>query len=577
MLGKSSTVDDHAMSACFALSPRFRCAPLLFLFPFVSVLTANAAAAGAPTAVPAPKLVLVLVVDGLPAEQLQRYRAQFGPGGFRRLLDQGASYSNAHQAHGVTVTAVGHAAVLSGAYPYQHGVIGNNWIDPLTGKSVYCTEDSKYSYIGEDTKPADGTSPMRLRVDTLGDQLRYATGNRAKVVAVSGKDRGAILLGGKSGTAYMFMDKSGNFASSTYYMQAHPQWVQRYQAGKPQDAYYGKTWRPLLADSAYVADAADALYPATTASPNQFPFSVYSDNGNPDADYYNRLKASPFLDALTLDFARAAVDGEQLGNNPAGVPDLLGVSLSAHDYVNHAYGPESKMSHDHLQRLDRMLADFLSYLDRKVGADRLLVVLTADHGFPNTPEFANMAHLDAGRVDHVKLVDALNGALSRRYGIARLVIAQSMPNLHLDGAAIDKAGLARSEVEATAARWLSNQEGIAQVFTRSQFDSGATGDTRMGVLMRRGWHRQLSGDLVVVTKPYWYFSTSGSGTSHGSPYAYDTNVPLVLTGRPWIKPGSYGQYAEVVDIAPTLATLLRLRPPAASEGRVLTELLNGPH
>ena len=161
------------------------------------------------------------------------------------------------------------------------------------------------------------------------------------------------------------------------------------------------------------------MYPATTASPNRFPFSYYSDNGAPDGDYYNRLKTSPFLDALTLDFARAAVDGENLGNNPAGVPDLLGVSLSAHDYVNHAYGPESKMSHDHLQRLDRLLADFLSYLDRKVGADRVLVVLTADHGFPNTPEFARSVHGDAGRVDNLKLVDGLNAAMAERFGIAK--------------------------------------------------------------------------------------------------------------------------------------------------------------
>lgn len=568
------------MSAFPAAPPRLRAGLIVFLF---GVLTVHSACATTPApaplmaaSAPAPKLVLVLVVDGLPAEQLQRYRAQFGAGGFRRLLDGGASFSNAHQAHGVTVTAVGHAAILSGAYPYQHGVIGNNWIDPVSKTSVYCTEDSAHTYLGEDTKPGDGTSPMRLRVDTLGDQLRYATGQRAKVIAVSGKDRGAILLGGKSGTAYMYMDKSGNFASSTYYMQAHPQWVQRYQAAKPQDAYYGKSWRPLLADSAYAGDAADDLYPATTSSPNRFPFRYYSDNGAPDGDYYNRLKTSPFLDALTLDFARAAVDGENLGNNPAGVPDLLGVSLSAHDYVNHAYGPESKMSHDHLQRLDRLLADFLSYLDRKVGADRVLVVLTADHGFPNTPEFARSVHGDAGRVDNLKLVDGLNAAMAERFGIAKLVVAQSVPNLPLDYAAIDRAKLQRSEVESTAARWLMAQTGIAQVYTRSQFEAGAVADTRMGLLMRRAWHRELSGDLVLVTRPYWYFSSSASGTSHGSPYAYDTNVPLVLAGRPWIKAGSYGQYAEVVDIAPTLAAILRLRPPAAAEGRVLTELLKTP-
>jgi predicted AlkP superfamily pyrophosphatase or phosphodiesterase len=560
----------------FSLSARRAAAPLLIL---LCVRTADAAPAVAPVLPSLPKLVVVLVVDGLPNEQLQRYRDQFGQGGLRRLIDQGASFSNAHQAHGVTVTAVGHAAILSGAYPYQHGIIANNWIDPVTKQSVYCTEDTAFKYIGEETKPSDGTSPNRLRVDTLGDQLRYATGNRAKVVTVSGKDRGAILLAGKSGTPYMYMDKTGNFASTTFYMQQHPQWVQRYQASKPQDRYYGKTWKPLLADAAYVNDAPDELYPATPSSPNRFPFAFYSDSGATDADYYNRLKTSPFLDELTLDFARAAVEGEQLGSNPAGVPDLLGVSLSAHDYVNHAYGPESKMSHDHLQRLDRMLASFLTYLDGKVGASNFVVVLSADHGFPNTPEFAKTARQDAGRVDGAKLTAALNAALGAKYGNSKLVIAQSVPNLHLDYAAIDKAGLAHADVEHTAAQFLRTQEGVAEVYTRTQFEAGAVGHagtTRIGVLMQRAWNRELSGDLVVVTKPYWFFGSSSSGTSHGSPYAYDTNVPLVLSGAKWIKPGMYGQYAETVDIAPTLAHLLRVRPPAGSEGRVLTELLRTP-
>ena len=542
-----------------------------------AIHTVQAATPTVAVALPAPpKLVVVLVVDGLPNEQLQRYRDQFGQGGLRRLMDQGATFSNAHQAHGVTVTAVGHAAILSGAYPYQHGIIGNNWIDPVTKQSVYCTEDTAYTYIGEETKTGDGTSPNRLRVDTLGDQLRYATGNRAKVIAVSGKDRGAILLAGKSGTPYMYMDKTGNFASTTFYMQQHPQWAQSYAAAKPQDRYYGKTWKPLLADAAYAGDAPDELYPATPSAPNRFPFSYYSDSGDIDAGYYNRLKSSPFLDELTLDFARAAVDGEQLGNNPAGVPDLLGVSLSAHEYVNHAYGPESKMSHDHLQRLDRMLANFMSYLDRKVGAGKVLFVLTADHGFPNTPEFAKTAHQDAGRVDGAKLTAGLNGALAAKYGNPKLVIAQSLPNLHLDYAAIDKLGLARADVERTAAQFLRTQAGVAEVFTRTQFEAGAVGQagtTRMGVLMQRAWNRELSGDLLVVTKPNWLFGSGSTGTSHGSPYAYDTNVPLVISGPTWIKPGHYGQYAETVDIAPTLANLLRVRPPAGAEGRVLTELL----
>lgn len=549
-------------------------AHLLLLISSVTASLAQAAApAAAPTTAAQPKLVLVLVVDGLPNEQVERYREQFGQGGLRRLLEQGASFSDAHQAHGITVTAVGHSAVLTGAYPYQHGVIGNNWIDPVTRQSVYCTEDSNYTYIGEETKASDGTAPTKLRVSTVGDELRYATGQKSKVIAISGKDRGAILLGGKTGTAYMYMDKTGNFASSTFYMKQHPDWVLRYQAGKPQDRYYGKTWTPLLAASAYAGDSSADLTPAKPGVQNTFPFSYYSDSGNLDADYYNRLKTGPYLDELTLDFARAAVSGENLGNNPAGVPDVLGVSLSAHDYVNHAYGPESKMSHDHLQRLDRMLASFFGFLDQKVGMDNVLVVLTADHGFPNVPEFVQTQHLDAQRLDGDKLAAALNQHLAAKFSVDKLVATWSMPNLYFDYARAEKSGVKREELENAAARFLLEQPGMAQVYTRSQLEGGAVNNTRMDLLMRRAWNRQISGDLMVVTKPYWYFGTGSSGTSHGSPYAYDTNVPLIVMGKKWIKPGAYGQYAEVVDIASTLAHLLHVRPPAAAEGRVLVETL----
>ncbi|WP_332852062.1 alkaline phosphatase family protein [Duganella sp. S19_KUP01_CR8] len=544
-----------------------------------SCLALNAAHAAAPAASAAsaqPKLVVVLVVDGLPNEQVLRYRDQFGQGGqggLRRMLDQGASFSNAHQAHGVTVTAIGHSAILTGAYPYVHGIIGNNWIDPVTRKSVYCTEDTHYTYINEETKPSDGTAPTRLKVDTLGDQLRYATGSRSKVVTVSGKDRGAILLAGKTGTAYMYMDKSGNFASSTFYMKAHPAWVQQYQAGKPQDRYYGKSWTALLPESAYAGDADPDLNQVKPGTHNRLPYAYYSESGEIDAGYYNSLKTGPFLDQLTLDFARAAVEGENLGRNPAGVPDLLGVSLSAHDYVNHAFGPESKLSHDHLQRVDRMLGDFFNYLDKRVGMDNVLVVLTADHGFPNTPEFSQTQHIDAQRIDGDKLMNALDKHLSEKFGGAKLLSAWSLPNIHLDYAQIDKSGLKREEVETTAARFLLAQNGIVEAYTRTQLESGAANTTRIATLMRRAWNREASGDLMVVAKPYWYFGTGTSGTSHGSPYAYDTNVPLMIMGKRWIKPGAYGQYAEVVDIAPTLAHLLQVRPPAGAEGRVLTETL----
>lgn len=540
------------------------------------LLTACLAAASVQAATPAPaaapKLVVVLVVDGLPNEQVLRYRDQFGQGGFRRLLDQGAHFSNAHQAHGITVTAVGHAAVLSGAYPSQHGIIGNNWIDPATGESSYCTEDRAHKYIGaEETEAGDGTSPLRLRVSTLGDELRYATGNRAKVVAVSGKDRGAILLAGKSGTAYMYMEKTGNFASSTYYMQQHPAWASDHLAKKPQDRFNGKAWRPLLDDAAYMADASEDIVPLKPGTAARFPFA-YNANGKLDSNYYGGLKTSPALDELTLDFARAAIEGENLGANPAGVTDLLGVSLSAHDYVNHTYGPESKMSHDHLQQLDRMLARFFGYLDQRIGMDNVLVVLTADHGFANVPEFSRTRGIDAQRLDSKRLAAGLNEHLALATPNQKLVRKSMGPHLYLDYAAAAKAGLQRADLENAAARFLLEQPGVAEVFTRTQMENGAPA-TRMGTLMRRAWNRHLSGDLMIVAKPFWIMGSEKTGTTHGSPYAYDTNVPLMLMGPRWFHAGSYGEYAEVVDIAPTLAHLLGLRPPAASEGRVLTETL----
>jgi predicted AlkP superfamily pyrophosphatase or phosphodiesterase len=551
----------------FRPSPR-----MLVLLAATCLASAALQAAPAVTAPGAPKLVVVLVVDGLPNEQVQRYRAQFGQGGFRRLLDNGAWYGDAHQAHGITVTAIGHAAILTGAYPYQHGIIGNNWIDQASGASVYCTDDTSNTYIGEETKADDGTSPRRLRVNTLGDELRYSNGNLSKVVTVSGKDRGAILLGGKTGTAYMYMEKSGNFASSTYYMAQHPAWATSFNAKKPADRYYGKTWRPLLDDAAYAGDANEDLVPLKKDVQARFPFSYYSESGKPDADYYKRLKTSPALDELTLEFAQAAVEGENLGRNPAGVTDILGVSMSAHDYVNHTYGPESKMSHDHLQRLDRMLANFFGFLDQRVGLDNVVVVLTADHGFANVPEFSKTRHLDSDRLDGDKLAADLDQHLASTLGVAKLVKKPSIPNFYLDYEAAAKANIGRAALEDAAARFLLQQNGVADVFTRTQMENGVVA-TRTAKLMRRGWNRQMSGDLMVVAKPFWIFSTEKTGTTHGSPYAYDTNVPLILMGKRWIKPGSYGQYAEVVDIVPTLGHLLRVRPPAAAEGRVLTETL----
>src|SRR6267143_1382651 len=467
-----------------------------------------------------PKLVVVIVVDGLPQEQVLKYRDQYGVGGFNLLLQRGAWFSNAHHAHAVTLTAPGHAAALTGAYPYQSGIIANEWFDRKTQSAAYCTADPTHSYIGEETKKLDGTSPANLRVTTLGDELRYRSG-QSRVLAVSGKDRGAILLAGKTGTAYMYMDKTGRFASTTYYMKEHPQWRERYYAGRPQDRWLGKSWTLALPEPAYGRSIADGQpwFPNYRGMGNRIPMVL---GGKPDAAYYGSLMGTPYGDELTLEFARASIEGENLGRNPAGVPDLLGVSLSTHDYINHGFGPESRESQDHMLHLDRSLAGFFRYLDK-------------------------------------------------RFGPGTYATQLSYPTIHLDTKLIDGNSLDRAEVESAAARILAENPAIAAVYTRTQLENGALPGGRVTTLVQRAWHRQLSGDLYVVQKPYAMFGSNVA--THGSPYAYDTNVPLMLFGPRWIRPGPSANYAEVVDLAPTLAYLLETRVPSASEGRVLAEVL----
>jgi predicted AlkP superfamily pyrophosphatase or phosphodiesterase len=513
-----------------------------------------------------PKLVVVIVVDGLPQEQVLKYRDQYRPGGFNLLLQKGAWFGNAHQAHAVTLTAPGHTAVLSGAYPYQSGIIANEWTDPGTFAETYCTGDRAHSYIGEETKKLDGTSPANLRVSTVGDELRYANGGRSRVVAVSGKDRGAILLAGKTGTAYMYMDKSGRFASTTYYMKEHPPWWGDFYAGRPQDRWQGKSWTLALPETAYARSIADgqAWFPNYRGMGNRLPFALPREG----APYYAALMGTPYGDLATLDFARAAIEGERLGAGET--TDLLGISLSTHDYVNHSFGPESRESQDHILHLDRALASFFDYLAKRFGPDGMLIVLTADHGFLNAPEYSLSQGYPGIHIDSKKLLADLNEKLAARFGAGTWARAFSYPTILLDRKLISDKRLAAAEVESAAAEIASEYPGSAVVYTRAQLEGGALAG-RLGTLVQRAWHRQLSGDLYVVQRPYAMFG--GNAATHGSPYAYDTNVPLMLYGAPWIKPGPRASYAEVVDLAPTLAFLLGTRPPSGSEGRVLTEIL----
>ncbi|MBI2902206.1 MAG: alkaline phosphatase family protein [Candidatus Methylomirabilis oxyfera] len=516
-----------------------------------------------------------MVVDGLPQEQVVKYYDLLGEGGLKRLLDQGAWFNNANYSHATTYTAVGHATLLSCAHPYKHGIIGNDWMDKKTKQRIYSTEDQRHTYLGEETKKHQGTSPFNLKVTTVGDELIYANG-KSKVIAISGKDRSAIGLGGHAGTAYMHSTSTGRFITSDYYMKEYPEWWEKFYAGKPQDRYFGKVWTPLLPDDAYARSAPDDRPWSKNYKGlgTKFPHPTSGGADKPSGAYYDAMIWTPYGDELTLDFVKAAIEGENLGKNPAGVPDLLAISWTTHDYVQHLFGPESKQSQDHLLRLDRVLADFFRYLDSWVGLENVVITLSADHGFMNIPEYSASRNLDAGRIDPEKMIEAVNASLSKRFGDGRYVTTWWNPTLFLDYDLIDGKSLNRTDVENAAAQFLIEYPGIAFVYTRTQLEKGKLPETRIATQVTLAWHQQYSGDIVLINKPNWYLFEKpfAYASTHGAPYAYDTNVPLMLLGSKWVGPGKYGD-AEVVDLGRTLAFLLNVRPPNGCEGRVLTEIL----
>ncbi|MBB4843250.1 putative AlkP superfamily pyrophosphatase or phosphodiesterase [Paucibacter oligotrophus] len=522
--------------------------------------------AGAAAQASRPKLIVFMVVDGLPMRQVLAYRDQLQPDGFKRFLDRGAWFANAHYGHGHTVTAAGHSVMLSGAYPQRSGIISNEWRDPASGEAVYCTSDAAYSYIDNKTEPLAGTSPRNLKVETVGDVLRTVD-PASKVIAVSGKDRGAILPAGHKGVAYMYMGATGQFASSTYYMASHPQWVKDFNAAKPADAFFGKAWAPLLPEAAYARSVPDGQsWQYTGGNGNKLPAVLGDKHEKPGPLFYGNILPSPFGDELTLAFARAALEGEQLGVDEK--TDILSVSLSSHDYVNHAFGPESRLSHDHFLHLDRYLQGFFQYLDGKVGAANYMVVLTADHGFADTPEWAKSQGRDAERLNPSQMMAWVNTGLVKKFGEGRWATAFSAAGILFDQKLIAQKGLQPEAVYAETKALLLQLPGVADAFTEAQL-RGDDRQTPYLAAMRKSWDPQRAAPVQVVVKPGWLFGSRVGGSSHGTPYAYDTHVPILGWGPAWLGQGEVKTPVEVADIAPTLAKILQVRAPAQAQGQVL--------
>jgi hypothetical protein len=522
--------------------------------------------------------VLQITVDQLRGDLPGRYVDRMEPGGFRYLLDQGTWYANAHYRHANTETAVGHATLVTGADPSRHGLVANEWVDQETGEFVYNTEDDRHRVLGEPGQPDDGVSPRNLAASTIGDELVVHTGGASRAFSVSVKDRGAIIPGGHAGEAYWFSKRTGRFVTSTFYHDTTPGWVEDWNGKGLADGYRGASWELLDDPSTYVQAAADDR-PFETSFGDYgriFPHP-FGDGTSPY--FYALLTFSPMGDELTLDFAKTLMTEERVGLGEA--TDYMAISFSSTDYVGHLFGPSSLESEDNLLRLDRVLADLFAFVDEHVGLDNTLIVLSADHGAPEAPEHMAGIGMDTGRIDFDWFESpAITEALLASFGRDDLIGFHSHPYLYLDLETIASAQLDVADVERVVADAIMQMPGFTYALTRSELMTGAVAGAPVQEQIRRSFHPTRSGNIHMVQNQYWFLHSDedarriGIAAIHGSPWVYDTYVPVIFAGH-GIPAQTVHRRVGPHDIAATLAGYLNIKPPSGSIGNPLREVL--PH
>jgi predicted AlkP superfamily pyrophosphatase or phosphodiesterase len=535
-----------------------------------------------------PKLVLQITVDQLRGDLPTRYYDRLGDGGIRYLWENGVVYSNAHHAHANTETIVGHVTLATGAHPSGHGMVGNLWFDRETGFTTYNVEDSKYRLLSEGaginkeaeidyTQKAarsDGRSPNAIMVSTFSDELRTHTGGKAKVIAVSVKDRGAISMAGHTGKAYWFSKSSGEFVTSTYYLDKYPEWVSTYNAQKPAQQFANTSWTLLHDQSSYLfADSDDRAWETDVAGFGRvFPHD-YGDGTSP---YFTTLLTlSPAGDQLVLDFAKRAIVEENLGQDD--VTDFFGVSFSATDYVGHVFGPSSLEAEDNILRLDRTIADLLAHVDEYVGLENTLIVLSADHGGPDAPGYLNSLGIPAGYVnpdswDKAAAIERIKSA----FGITgELFEPYSHPYLYFSADVKNNSDIDMEALESAVADELARFKGVSLAVSSTALRRGNLQATQLMTAVINNFHPKRSGDVYIVFEPNWFindFDGLTVASTHGSPWTYDTHVPIVFAGN-GTRHQVVSRRVETVDIAATLAVFLGTKPPSGSVGIPLTEAL----
>lgn len=512
-----------------------------------------------------PKLVVGVVVDQMRYDYLTRFWPRFGNDGFKKLIGEGFNLKNNHFNYVPTYTGPGHSSVYTGAAPETHGIISNNWFDKFEKETVYCAGDPNVEPVGT-TSSAGKMSPHRMLTTSVADENRLHTQMRGKTIGVALKDRGSILPAGHTANgAYWFHGRDeGRWITSSFYMQGLPKWVQDFNKSKKAESYM-KTWNTLYDIASYVESGIDktdyegGFKGKETAT---FPYDLKKlgeSNGG-----FDIIKSTPYGNNLTTDFAIAAIDGEDLGQDE--ITDFLTISYSSTDYVGHNFGVNSVEIQDTYLRLDQDLARLIKSLDEKVGEGNYTLFLTSDHGGVHVPSYLKSHRIPSGYFIDRDFEAALGEFVANEFGTADLILNISNDQIFFNYEIMAEKDVDAEELEEAISHFALQYDHINMTFTRTQLEA-ATYDHGMAALIDHGFHQKRSGDVIFVLDPS-VISYSPTGSTHGSGHNYDTHAPLIFYGN-GIKRGSSLERTEIVDIAPTISALLGIPFPNGSTGRPL--------